>query len=557
MKKRLFRNKFLTIASIIAFSVIFKCGNQGEEPKTFSGNSPRTIAVSPDALGGKCDQGEPLSIDEAYSLKKVIIILAAKDIVSYQKIEKAVKDLGGRVTVGISPEIILALIPPGKESRLGLLPEIRLISSQQVELEELKGITEKEKELLKTWNKMINKTIEPSLIPNPLPPPNDALERPPIKFDEIEVKPPKSLPSGMENGNTFIFNNLEKTIAPALTIGMSGKVVAMVIFPESNGAIDANRENWTGAQKTNVINEIVFGMDWWASLAPVDQTLSFELFFLADASYELTSYEPIKRPSTDEGLWINQIMTNLGYTSGNYYTKVDSFNTWLKGEKSADEAFSIFVVNDSVDSDNKFADNSFDYAYLGGPFMVLTYGGDGYGIANMDACFAHENGHIFHAWDEYGSSGCACAQSYNSCGNQNCENACLDDTCCIMRSQVDPYTNNCICDCTKGQIGWGCGACGAQGCSSGACCNLDNGLPKPPTSVCNTTGAQYACGKGKPKGKCGDDLYARQVTQYCSGTGTTCDGAIIYGEWTLDQACTAKQVCNAYNHTCKRKATCP
>ncbi len=292
-------------------------------------------------------------------------------------------------------------------------------------------------------------------------------------------------------------------------------------------------------------------------MAPVSQNLSFELYWLTNPAYEATSYEPINRPSSDEGLWINQIMTNLGYTSGSYYNKVDSLNTWLISYASADEAYSIFVVNDAHDADSSFSDGKFAYAYRGGPFMVLTYGVDNYGIEWMDPNVAHETGHIFWSWDEYASSSCTCSQSYNGAYNQNCENGCLDHVSCIMRGGVDPYVRNSICDCTKGQIGWGSGICGSQGtgCVAGTCCNPVNGLPKPPYSVCGYS-TEYTCMAGAPKGKCGDDVYQRQVIRQCSGMGLDCTGAATYGGYTLHQACSSKQTCSAVTHSCKKSSIC-
>jgi len=510
--------------------------------KTDKDSSPEPQTASPSVL----------------SMQKGIILLATQDSASYQKVESAVKGLGGKVTVGVPNETMLVLLPAGKEAKLSAMPEIRLIATQVVDLEKLQGLTEKEKELLRQWNNRLSKTPEPTLTPEPPPPPGDARKRPPINPEDIEVKPPAVLPAGMENGSTFLFEK-QRSIAPAPTVAMSGKVSALVIFPESNGKIDQNKEDWTSEQKDYVKSEIIMGMSWWASLAPDAQNLSFVLYVFSDPSLEKTSYEPIKRPASEEGLWIDEIMTKLGYTSGSYFAKVDSLNSWLKADAGADEAFTIFVVNDFNDADNKFPDGYFAYAYLGGPFMVMTYDNDGYGIANMDAVFSHEMGHIFHAYDEYASSGCECTESYNGCQNQNCENACADDVCCIMRGQVAPFTKECVCACTKGQIGWGCLGCGSQGtgCTSGICCNLETGLPKPPYEVCDSSGVEYTCIKGKPKGKCGDDVYERHTGQFCSGlTYDDCSGAIGTGDWVLHQACKRTQVCNALSHTCKKKSFC-
>jgi hypothetical protein len=121
-----------------------------------------------------------------------------------------------------------------------------------------------------------------------------------------------------------------------------------------------------------------------------------------------------------------------------------------------DWALAIFVVDSSNDADNCFADGDFAYAYVGGPFMVMTYGNDNYGIANMDAVCAHEIGHIFYACDEYADSTCSvnCYNGYLNIQNGNHETNGITNVACIMRGGVDPFTNYSICEFTKQQIGW-------------------------------------------------------------------------------------------------------
>ncbi len=98
-------------------------------------------------------------------------------------------------------------------------------------------------------------------------------------------------------------------------------------------------------------------------------------------------------------------MSNLGYTTGDYLEKVYAYKNDLRNQYQTDWAFTIFVVDSSADLDGKFADGKyFAYAYLGGPFMVMTYDNNGWGIEDMDRVTAHETGHIFMAGDQYGSA---------------------------------------------------------------------------------------------------------------------------------------------------------
>jgi hypothetical protein len=89
----------------------------------------------------------------------------------------------------------------------------------------------------------------------------------------------------------------------------------------------------------------------------------------------------------------------------------------------------------------------------------MTYGNDGWGIANMDAVMAHELGHSFYALDEYTSAGVPCSETsgYLAAENQNSAypygGACdANSPFCIMRSVSLGVAQ--VCYWTKGQIGW-------------------------------------------------------------------------------------------------------
>lgn len=179
---------------------------------------------------------------------------------------------------------------------------------------------------------------------------------------------------------------------------LMGSVAVGVVFLESNGTVDLSTEDWTSNEESQVVNEIQVALNWWSSQNP-SAGVSFNLTVNYDVP---TSYEPINRPQTDEGLWISEAMTYLGYPGDDYFTQVRDYVNDLRNNTGTNWAFAIFVVDSSNDSDGKFADGQyFAYAYLGGPFLVMTYDNDGWGIDNMDRVAAHEIGHIFYATDEY------------------------------------------------------------------------------------------------------------------------------------------------------------
>jgi hypothetical protein len=194
------------------------------------------------------------------------------------------------------------------------------------------------------------------------------------------------------------------------------------------------------------VSEIRAGFDWWQEQYPgTGVNLNFTIYSYYDDYGEPTSrptsYEPISRPHTDESLWISEILTGLGYTSGSYFEKVKALNDDVRTDYDKDWAYTIFVVDSLNDADGQFTDGLFAYSYIGGPFLVMTYDNYNYGINNMDVVAAHETGHIFYATDEYDGiweySGYLNIQDYE---NANC----------IMRGQV----NWNLCSSTKGQVGW-------------------------------------------------------------------------------------------------------
>jgi len=178
-----------------------------------------------------------------------------------------------------------------------------------------------------------------------------------------------------------------------------GSVACGVILPESTGAIDPSTEEWDiPAELQDVTLGISLAIDWWNSQNPsagVNITVPC-------VHHTPTSYEPINRPQTDEGLWISEAMTYLGYPGTDYFSQVRDYVNALRDSTGTDWAFAIFVVDSSNDPDGMFADGEyFAYAYLGGPFLVMTYDNNGWGIGNMSRVAAHEIAHIFYATDEY------------------------------------------------------------------------------------------------------------------------------------------------------------
>jgi len=192
---------------------------------------------------------------------------------------------------------------------------------------------------------------------------------------------------------------------------MLGKVWLTVVLLESDGSIDANIEDWTGSQITSVKNEIEEGATWWEdTLRASHPATPHNLEFLVDFTYAdnpvATGYEPITRSYSNQTYWIDSFLNQVGYnTASSIWEDLDRWNHDQRLAHHTDWAYTCFVVNSAVDSDGMFSDGYFAYAYLGGPFTVMTYDNDGWGIGRMGQVLAHETGHIFYALDEYPGAG--------------------------------------------------------------------------------------------------------------------------------------------------------
>ncbi len=202
---------------------------------------------------------------------------------------------------------------------------------------------------------------------------------------------------------------------------MIGSVAVGIVFPESTGS----GENWTTSRRDQVVSKIQSGLSWWAQQASAN---GVPLSFQYDIQYTVpTTYEPITMSSVDDGLWVDQVMSNMGYSGSDKFGKTRNYLNTLRSQKGTDWAFVIFVVDSLNDADGKFSNGRFAYAYLGGPYMVVTYDNNGWGIANMDRVSAHETGHIFRAADNYyqeGYGGCTdptVKYGYLGIANSNCQ----------------------------------------------------------------------------------------------------------------------------------------
>jgi hypothetical protein len=239
---------------------------------------------------------------------------------------------------------------------------------------------------------------------------------------------------------------------------MLGSVTVTVIFPESTGM---GTENWTTTYETNVTNGITQGLNdlsltYYNRIAFTRPTWTMVYILGRTTAAAQVSVEPISNAHPDDSnpQWINTIYTALGYSESTSVEKGRHFNGHQREAQGTKWAYNVFVANSVADGDGLFSDGWFGYAYLGGPYEVMTYDNDGWGIGQMNKVHRHEGSHIFYALDEYSASGCACADTsgYVTYQDQNCNASCPSNVNCIMHEAANQIN---VCSYTGGMIGWG------------------------------------------------------------------------------------------------------
>jgi len=372
----------------------------------------------------------------APSSNQALILLAPG--ADTNSVVEAIKLVGGHVTHIFPPAALIAEVPAGTSPPAGALA----IHRQVVDEATLATLTGEARRAAQVWNALLVPetpaatlesldTLEAELV-------GDALIPPPPQGMEMQALASDQTPGYTETSEYFI-----------------GRVAVGIVLPESDGSMDPSSEDWTEEERALVLSEITAALDWWASLEP-----NAHLTFVYDdgtAAPITTGYEPISRRYNDQSLWIAEVMEKKGYTSYSYFDQVRRYNKNLRDTYDTDWAFTIFVVDSSNDNDNRFSNGYFAYAYLGGPFTVMTYGNNGYGPYNMDAVAAHEIGHIFLALDQYYSAQQPCTRQSGYLGmeNQNSQYGdCASNVSSIMRGQTWPYRDGAIDEYARGQIGW-------------------------------------------------------------------------------------------------------
>ncbi len=340
-------------------------------------------------------------------------------------VHKIIRATGGHV-IHVWPQdrALEASVTPDGQKQLAAIRGIRLITSEPL------ATTIPARQLIRhTWNTRFQQNI----VTRGLDPRGEHDDH------------PQRAPDLQQTNNSFILRGQKNFYLTSEY--MMGSVAVAVVFVESNGRLDRKAEAWTQEDKEDVLVQIQRGLDWWTEVGGYKAGLTW--------TYEIhsfhTQYEPIQRTKEESSLWIREVMDSLGYRDGEDWTVSREFANDLRDKYATDWAFTIFVAPATNDDDGYFREKSgIAWAYLGGPYMVITNKCNGWGFSQVWKVVAHETGHIFNALDEYAGISSATDRS----GRLNVINGNHDiggttRFPCLMKN--NELT---LCEFTSGQIGW-------------------------------------------------------------------------------------------------------
>jgi len=298
---------------------------------------------------------------------RALIILKSADLTEMQATIASLEALGAHVGHVIPPRTLIADVPTQVESQVAALPDVAELHRGAVPAAQGDAAVG-----VAVWNSLLAPQQSVVNGGNAKPLTGDAFEAP----MEARVSVYGSNAPGTYQTSSF----------------MVGKVAVGVVLPESSGGT----EDWTPERQSDVLSRIVSGLDWWVQKGGSAAHLTF---YYEPRFGVPTQYEPIAmQGAADEETWVSDIFRGMGYTSG--FTRFDrarAYDAYLRRTYHTDWAFALIVVDSLNDADGQFADGHFAWAYVMGPYAVMTYDNDGYSISRMSVVATHETGHVFGA----------------------------------------------------------------------------------------------------------------------------------------------------------------
>jgi hypothetical protein len=382
---------------------------------------------------------------EAQGLYPAACIVSGADAETFDEVQRIIKDSGaralhvfpGRAVFGRFPRELSASDFPGLHVRIARTP-------REISPGDLDPLT----------RRIIHNMFNEEKFMLGKPPPDDAG---PVKVGVLRIPVDESIPRRAPVRRMGTPSELQERYHNQNSEFMIGRVVANIIFPESEGDI----ENWTEEEIADAMSGISLAISQYQAHASW-----VELDFIYNYSSYIkipVSVEPMQVGQGEDQFWMVEAFDSIGFAHGRHTTSAHYLNEYSRAKYGADWAFTAFVVDASDHGCIRPATPYVAYASFGGPLMLVPYPacsfGAGIGFAQV---FAHTMGHIFWALDEHSESplDCGLPSGYLSVRNYNvegCETAtgAVEIVDCIMRDEPFSEWPLDICPYTLGQIGLG------------------------------------------------------------------------------------------------------
>jgi PA14 domain-containing protein len=399
-------------------------------------------------------------------------------------IADAIVERGGSVPVVFDGEAVLAYFPADEPlSEIARLPHAHRVFRQAVGLEDAQGHHQAAAAVRYFKAAKSGELLKNLLETNKLPP---------VELGHDAFSPPQSTDTatatmtGSPRGDEGPVSRKVHT-APfwyGRNASMNGRIYSSIFFVQCSGSTEC-RFPWNQTDVDDVTNRIVTGYQYWSDIGQrygKGIVFTVRTYSPTYTPYVAVPVEPVLHPSGylpnglegTDSLWVDPIMANFGYASGNEWARVRAFNAAILAGNSGlfSSASCTFVGNNTGSLGGSTTcvfgggNGAGTYAWLGNfenvlsnPFCNRPY---------LSALAAHETGHVFWACDEYSDPGyfvCSCAVCNNqspddrppgnNIANLNCEVGCGSPLVgCIMRDAQSAYLGRQICSYTAQHLGW-------------------------------------------------------------------------------------------------------
>ena len=384
-----------------------------------------------------------------------LILTECKDYAEVVATRDYITQMGGNVAIIGSKNVMLGWVDPSIVSQLIGHYGIAAIHYKTIDLSTLKTSDRQTLQTVAFFNSATSCTLGKKLFGEKDKPEKkldyqDCLPHPAISYnDYIKNLEKKNLNiQNLKKENHLLTFKADGSLLTGNSDEMTGTIAVAVFLVESNGAVDQNLYTWSSADEDSMYQHTLRDLSWWSGMAiKYGKTVSFNVIPHYHTNPVCQQpYEPILHSSDEDGLWIGSIMSNLGFQIGDYSSRVEAYNTWLRSTYQTDWAYSIFFSYNPPPAPARFKNKLGAYAFLGGPYtqILFTFFEDSNG-----ASVSHESGHIFWAVDEY-YDGCHGADNTKSgFPNGNCESSNVNSVDCMMK-----YSSYSLCAFTPAHIGW-------------------------------------------------------------------------------------------------------